>query len=133
MTEWLPEYVQKKMAELVAASPQLRASLEDAGGVLLYSNVGIESYLRPDGTVWMHHAPDWTNRPDHYEWREARGNERWAALVVGTRRMPELKRLLPRRPSHAVSCSRCGGAGFLLGGLVCEACGALGWNAEGAA
>jgi hypothetical protein len=107
--------------------------MEEAGGVLLYGTIGGAAYLRPDGSVWLHWAVDWVNDSEQYEWREAAGDDRWGALVLGARRIPELRRLLPVRESETPDCPRCEGSGFVLGGVICPDCGALGWMAQGAA
>jgi hypothetical protein len=140
--DWLPQFVTSRMAEAERARPESAAWLREAGGITLFGTIGGEAYLRPDGTVWYHWVVDWTNEPDRYEWREGRGNERWAALVLGARRMPELKELLPARPPATPDCPRCEGRGEIFvgrqadgveRGIVCPDCGALGWIADGAA
>ena len=138
---WLPEYVRSRVAEAERERPESAQWLREAGGMLLFSTIGGEAYLRPDGTVWYYWAVDWANDPDNYEWREAHGNERWVALVLGSRRLPELGRLLPSRPGNTPDCQRCQGCGEILvtkqadgsnRGIACPDCGALGWVATGA-
>jgi hypothetical protein len=116
--------------------------LREAGGMLLYGSIGSEAYLRPDGTVWYYSAVDWVNDPDKYVWHQGHGNERWAALVLGSRRIPELEELLPVRPPDTPNCARCDGRGEIFvsrqsdgrdRGIICPDCGALGWITTGAA
>jgi len=139
---WLTEFVKSRMAAAEREHPESARWIREAGGISLFGTIGGEAYLRPDGTVWYYWAADWTNDPDRYEWREGRGNERWAALVLGSKRMPELKQLLPIRPPNAPDCPRCGGRGEIHvsrqsdgkeRGIICPDCGALGWIAHGAA
>ena len=133
MTEWLPDFVQQRSAELAREQPHLKSSMEAAGGLLLYGTIGGEGYLRPDGSVWLNEVVDWVNDPERSVWREASGNDRWGALVLGSRRLPELRQLLPARPAGTPDCSRCEGSGFVLGGVLCPDCAGLGWIAQGAA
>lgn len=54
------------------------------------------------------------------------------AICQGVKKYPELSDLLPQRPSQAVDCSSCGGAGEIAGApeIVCE-CGGIGWLIPG--
>jgi hypothetical protein len=139
--DWLPAFMAARTAAAEREHPERAKWLKEAGGITLFGTIGAEAYLRPDGSVWYYRAVDWANS-DEYEWREARGNERWAALVLGSKRMPELKKLLPQRPPNAPDCGRCGGRGEILvsrqaegddRGIICPDCGALGWIAHGTA
>ena len=139
---WLPTFVRARMDQAALEQPKSADWLREAGGILLYGSIGSEAYLRPDGTVWYYSAVDWVNDPDKYEWHEGRGTERWAALGLGSRRMPELKALLPVRTPDAANCPRCEGRGEICisrqpdgqdRGIVCPECGALGWITTGAA
>jgi hypothetical protein len=134
--DWLPEFVRSAMARAVREQPQLAPWLHEAGGIPLFGTIGAEAFLRPDGSVWYYEAVDWVNDPDKYEWREGIGNDRWAAIVLGCRRIPQLKALLPVRPSDAPTCRRCNGRGEILvsvqadgskRGITCPDCGRLGW------
>jgi hypothetical protein len=142
LPDWLPQYVQKHMAEAIHDRPESANWLQEAGGILLFGTIGSEAYLRPDGTVWYRRATDWLNDEDKFEWHEGHGNERWAALVLGSRSMPELRALLPVRPLGTPDCVRCKGQGEILlngqptgkdDGIICPTCGALGWVFSGAA
>ena len=139
---WVAEFVQARMAQSARERPESAVWIREAGGISLFETIGAEAYLRPDGSVWYYEAVDWVKDPDKYQWREGRGNDRWAALVLGTKRIPELKALLPLRPPSAPNCSRCGGRGEIFvskqydgqdRGIICPDCGALGWIASGAA
>ena len=53
-------------------------------------------------------------------------------LVIGAERYPELRQLLPTRPSSARDCPHCKGTGWLImndkpAGFRCGHCYALGW------
>src|SRR5262249_35227100 len=97
------------MAEAIRANPECAGELHEAGGARLFSQVGSDVYLRADGAVWFRQHD--FNDPSKVEWHEAKDNERLAALVVGSRRMPELKALLPVRPAGTPDCTTCRGFG----------------------
>ena len=130
MTDWLPEYVQTQMDLLGRDHPHMAADMREAGGVLLYGTVGHAAYLRPDGSVWLEVDRASSTGP---ELLRADPTHRIAALVLGARRMPELRQLLPARPATAEACAPCAGTGLVHGGIACLACSALGWTTEGAA
>ena len=53
-----------------------------------------------------------------------------SALVIGVKRYPELRGLLPERPTGAIDC-RCGAHPLLASGeFLCGACGGIGWLPE---
>jgi len=108
-------------------SPQAGNWVQESEGMLLYGTIGHEAYLRPDGTVWYHAAVDWRNDHETYEWHQADDCERWGALVIATRRHPELRELLPRRPNATADCVRCHGTGEVPPKVQCSDCCGLGW------
>ena len=84
--------------------------------------------IRPDGALVRWTTEDWSGATDFDEttWRNI-------ALVSGARRYPELARLIPSRPSDAIACESCGGAGHLPGvppTIMCK-CAGLGWLSPG--
>jgi len=139
---WLPEYVQARMAEAIRKDPTVAKELDEAGGICLFYQIGSDVYLRPDGSVWFREY-DQDSPEEDCNWREAQGNARWGALVVGSKRMPELKALLPVRQPTTPDCSTCKGSGKLSinipsyegshGGMLCPHRGGLGWVYSGAA
>jgi hypothetical protein len=81
-------------------------------------------YLRPNGEVVVVGEDD--NHPDMETIHTDRSNV-LMALVWGSQRYPELRELLPARPSDASNC-RCRQIPFFAEGKVlCSECGALGW------
>jgi len=147
--DWLPEFVSAGMSAAIREEPGQADWIREADGIRLFGTIGAEAFLRSDGSVWYYEAVDWVNDPARYEWREGKGNDRWAALVLGTRRIPQLQALLPTRPPNAPNCARCNGRGELFtdgkgrilaepapasrNSIICPDCGALGWIAHGAA
>jgi hypothetical protein len=135
----LAAFVQSRMAKQAleeVCSPKI---LEEAGGLFLFATIGADAYLRPDGSVWYRRDKDLSKEADDHDWAEAKGNDRLAALVLGTKRTPELAALLPTRPPSTPDCSRCSGRGEILAsrglgrGFICPDCGGLGWVFNGAA
>jgi hypothetical protein len=94
---WLEGFVKASMVEAERRDPQSARWLREAGGILLFGSFGTEAYLRPDGSVWYHETEDWGAQSPAYAWREAEGKDRLGALVLGSRRIPKLRRLLPER------------------------------------
>ena len=133
MTEpWIVRLLEAQLGELEPTNPSLAESIRDAGGVLLYGTIGSAGYLRPDGSVWINDADNWDESVDiRFVWREATGPERWSALVLGSRRMPEIAQLLPKRSADAIDCAACGRTGNVRVGegadLICSTCGGMGW------
>ena len=134
MTEsWIGRLREAQLGELDRGDPGLAAYVRQSGGVLLYRTIGSEGFLRPDGSVWIYEAENWGAQEEvRGVWREASREERWAGLVLGTARLPEVARLLPERPPGVPDCERCGGAGLTRSGagesgVICSRCWGLGW------
>ena len=83
-------------------------------------------FIRPDGAVGGCAVGE-----DSVAFRES-PTALITALLIGSKRMPELKSLLPERPPTASECSRCAGAGNhpLARHSYCDMCGGVGWRAN---
>ena len=132
MHTWIERLYQAQLEYFERRNPSHARWLREAGGLLLFGTIGSDAVLRPDGSVWIRAAPNWDDPKPDWEWREARGVERWGALVLGAERAPEVAQLLPERPGSATTCARCAGASYILAtatsrGVVCPECGGLGW------
>ena len=125
--DWLPDFVRKRMAEEIAQDARSADWLAVAKGMTLYGTIGHEVYLRPDGTVWFHHAVDWVNDPDTWAWSQATLPEAWGAFLIAAKRIPEVARLVPERPTTAPDCADCLGTGRHVVGIQCPTCHGLGW------
>lgn len=132
MYSWIERLYQGQLTYFEQRNPSHARWLREAGGLLLFGTIGSDAVLRPDGSVWIRGADNWDAPSPNWEWREARGVERWGALVLGAERVPEIAQLLPERTGAAPTCSRCAGGSYILGtatsrGVVCPECGGLGW------
>ena len=79
--------------------------------------------IRPDGE-----NVSWSTEGEYVGTRPV-DNRIWVlnALVDGCRRYPELRQLLPERPSGAVDCLCCKHPLFAPGKMLCGVCGGVGW------
>ena len=103
---WLAEYVR-----LNQALPLYVGWTETAG-------------IRADGTLVRWVTDDVTNTQEL-------ADETWVnlALVQGAARYPQLKSLIPSRPTAAKTCDACLGTGAMIGqppDVIC-CCGGIGW------
>jgi hypothetical protein len=119
------ELQRAQLASLEAVNPGLASRLQSDGSLLLYGTIGSAASLLPDGRVWMEFEDE---RPGSNAIisREATPEERIVALVLGARRMPQLRQHLPIRPASAPDCDRCGGTGDWRS-VICLSCMGLGW------
>jgi hypothetical protein len=102
--------------------------LRDLDALYLFGTIGTEAILRGNGEVWVRPDEHWDNpNATKPEWRPADKHERNASLVIAGARMPELRSLLPIRPSNAFDCMRCSCSGEIWGGVICPDCDGLGW------
>jgi len=88
----------------------------------VYSDMGGTLFITPSLQILiMRHDEAAVSEECTPEWR-------LVARVAAAERFPELRQLLPSRPSAALDCSVCGGTGRLLGAR-CGSCFGLGWPA----
>jgi hypothetical protein len=114
------------------ASPthlDLVAAVRESGALPVYVDVGGALLLRPDCEILL--LPS-----DSIETPVIEFDPRWrlTAIVVGAEKYPELKPLLPARPTGIGDCEWCDGRGRIrLGdskhrrGPICGRCYGLGW------
>ena len=131
MMDTLDAFVRDRLAETATSNPGLHASLQEVGGMLLMGTMGIEVALKPDGSVWVREEEmaSTVRQP----WRIASVQERAGFLSDASERWPELRPLIPARPSGAPSCARCNGSGYIVQEIICPSCRSLGWLIESAA
>jgi hypothetical protein len=98
---------------------------EDA--VAVYGGLGLGILITLDGRVieedWFDNRATEVSDPIRIR----------AALVLGSREVPELGRLIPSRPAGADDCQECGATGWRDLGRhravhICSGCGGVGWR-----
>jgi hypothetical protein len=96
----------------------------------VYSDLGGTLLLRPDGEILFLDSGSGDDEPQietDFGWRIT-------AVVVGAEEYPELRPLLPIRPSGTEDCEACAGLGRVRIGetdvrILCGRCHGLGWLA----
>jgi hypothetical protein len=99
-----------------------------AGALPLVADIGGVALLRPDGEIV---SMGWDS--DHPPTPETDEAMRLYALVAGSEKYPELKALLPARPTGATDCPQCRGNGRVTIGsisAICGRCSGIGWIPE---
>jgi hypothetical protein len=126
--EWFDELRRAQLEELEPVNPQMAAWLRELGALYLYGTIGSEAVLLPDGRMRIWNADRWPESGAYTE-RDARPLERIGSLVLGARKRPQLRELLPTRPPGTPDCLECGGTGdWRVGkGILCPTCEGLGW------
>ena len=104
--------------------------LRELDALYLFGTLGQEAILRGNGAVWVRIDDMWEDEVSGVnEWRPAEEGERHASLVIASKRMPEVRSLLPSRPMNAMDCARCSATGWVLDQVICPDCDGLGWLA----
>ena len=105
----------------------------DRSAVLVDGSLGYDCYVSPEGDLILETYDVGSDEPPTVD------RSRHAQLVVllfGSRNLPQLAELLPKRPSGVPDCSGCNGTGwthqeiyrhFGGEGIVCQKCSGLGW------
>ena len=107
--------------------------LRDLDALYLFGTIGTEAILRGNGAVWVRTDDGWEDPVSGVnEWRPAEEGERRASLVIASKRMPEVRSLLPSRPMNVMDCARCSATGWFLDKVICPDCDGLGWIATAA-
>lgn len=119
------------VARLIANTPPVddpwvRTNAERLDALPLSWNLWTFSFLRPNGeVVVVNSEPDYFEPKEDISYRD-RGHV-IQALVLATRRYPDLVNLLPAREPDASDCP-CRTVPLLATGkVVCSLCGGLGW------
>ena|SRR6266576_3353748 len=101
MTPSFEALVREQMAATAKSNPALHASLQEVGGMLLLGTIGVEVAFKPDTSVWIRKEEigSIVRKP----WRIASAQERLGFLQDASAKWPELRSLLPPRPSRAPS------------------------------
>src|SRR5262249_11542501 len=113
-----------------ASTPfEFRGLAQRLNALPLYADMGGCILIRPDGTMLFIHS---NQKLDADAVSAPLTDRRWrhTALVVGSEKYPELRILLPPRPSDAPDCAACAGKGYISVADInagCGVCFRLGW------
>ena len=134
--EFPPELVNEIQARLDRAKELYPGALSpDRQAVMVDGSMGYGCYVSPDGDVFMELYDIGTDDPPVYDRSRS---AQIAVLVLGSRTMPKLAEMLPKRPPEAPACAECNGTGRLhqelqqtfgkgWDGFLCDKCSGLGW------
>lgn len=120
----------ERIRGLIAEEPDrwpTRHATRVLGALPLHSTLIYLWAIRPDGEILCidHEAFALPHEP------ETDPLARFAVMVQGARRHPELAVLIPRPPRHAEACEPCLGLGYPADGNYCTGCNGLGWRVWG--
>ena len=127
VTEELSAWIAARIAAFPSeAAEQLRWQLPYVAEVValpLYLGWWETIGIRADGEIVR-----WSTEGEYSGVRAVEERHWWlSALVVGSRRYPELRSLLPVRPAGAVDCQHLAHPLFADGKVICPECYGLGW------
>ena len=101
---------------------------------MVYGSIGYGCYVSPDGDVYVETYDIGSDAPPVID--RSRGAQ-IQVLILGSRYLPKLADLLPKRPPEVPECGKCSGSGRVLQGLtvfgkdweglLCDECNGLGW------
>jgi len=123
----ISEDIRRRISEVLSLSDLkrdwMKRSVENHVFLPLYVGWVATLGIRPDGSFvrWTHDDGGSVEPLDDAFWQRM-------AICQGVKKYPELRSLLPERPSRAETCSVCDGAGERAGApqIICE-CGGAGW------
>lgn len=130
-----PELRTEIQSHIDQAKELYPASLsEDGKALLVDGSIGYGCYVSADGDIFMETYELGTDEPSVFD-RSRKAQI--AVLVLGSRTLPKLAEMLPKRPSDALDCTTCNGIGWLhqelfrerfdSNGILCPDCSGLGW------
>jgi len=136
---WLPSWIADQIRRGAGRRAELAGVRGDA--MYVYGSIAAEAVLTSLGEVWVgDHDLDTVGTTTRLTWRRTEGLERVGFIVIAARRFAPLRALLPDRPTNAASCRACRGTGdwhvfsadgkesLRISGMICKACGGLGWQ-----
>lgn len=135
-----PELANEIQARLDRAKKLHPGSVsKDGKAVCIEGSIGHNSYVSPDGDVFLEVYDIGSDEPPFYDRSRS---AQIAVLVLGSETIPKLAEMLPERPPEAPICEKCNGSGWILQGLfrsstggkskgiLCDECSGLGWIEE---
>ena len=96
----------------------------DSGALPIGFDLCNDMFIRPDGVVGGASTDD-----SAIAFGDLSPSRLMRALLFGSKRIPELRDLIPSRPRDAFDCSQCDGAGKHPAAehAWCDLCGGVGW------
>jgi hypothetical protein len=127
LTDDIAEAIRTRLERAKSGNPGIVS--KDGKAVILYATIGYNCYFSPDGDIYTEDYDLASNAPSTF-YRDQRAQTQ--ALVLASQIMPELARLLPKRPLNALTCGTCEGDGrihraIFPRGILCDECLGLGW------
>jgi hypothetical protein len=131
-----PELVNEIKARLDQAKKLYPAAFStDRNALLVDGSIGYDCYVTPDGDVFMETYEPLSDEPPVIDRSRSAQIQ---VLVLGSRNIPMLAEMLPKRPPEAPACEKCNGSGRLhqelrqtfgndWEGFLCDECYGLGW------
>lgn len=101
-------------------SSAIRQAAQATGALPVHADMGGALVVTAEGDVIQYDFETGaTTRPDE--------NWKVLGLAKAARRFPELRNLAPEKPTDAVRCRSCAGAGTMPGNTDCATCWGTGW------
>jgi hypothetical protein len=142
---WLAAWVADELRRGSARRTELTGVEGDV--MHIYDSIGVDAALTATGEVWVGEYDFDTveGSAATVTWHRAIGLERLGFIVIASRHFAALRDLLPARPPEATNCPACRATGdwhvfsadrkesLRIRGMICKACGGMGWRAGMAA
>lgn len=137
---WLAAWIAEQLRSGVARGTTLHGVSGEA--MYVYGSIGVDAALTATGDIWVSEYDFDTveGTAATCTWRRAAPLERLGFIVIAARRFAALRDLLPARPADAAGCSACRATGdwhlfsadrkesLRIRGMICKACGGMGWT-----
>jgi hypothetical protein len=124
----LPEHIVTELKERRALR-HAPASAANPDAVAVHASLGLTACISPEGDVFLETFELSGDTPPQID-RSRRGQ--LLTLALGSRSIPALRELLPRKTPGAPTCEKCEGEGWVFNGaVICEECCGLGWTGPG--
>lgn len=103
---------------------------DDQRSLLVDGGIGYGCFVSPEGDLFIETYDVGSEEPPKIDRSRA---AQIAVIISGSRTLPQLAELLPKRPPAAPGCSKCNGTGRLQNSMpdfprfICDECSGLGW------
>jgi hypothetical protein len=138
---WLGAWIADQLRSGRARGTNLDGVVGEA--MYVYGSIGVDAALTATGDIWISEYDFDTveGTAATCTWRRAAPLERLGYIVIAARQFSALRDLLPARPADATGCPACRTTGdwhlfsadrkesLRIRGMICKACGGMGWTA----